>query len=356
MSQSEDVPRRRSRRPSVKDVAERAGVSWKTVSNVVNNRSNVRPETRARVEEAIAALGYRTSLAGRQLRQGRTHLLAVALPDLTMPYFAALAHNIIAAAESRGYTVLINETNGNPEAERYVAGGFDAQFADGIILRPEGLDSAHVTSSHGPLPLVLLGERADGSHLDHVIIDNQRSGREITAHVLGLGRTSPVFVGAEEGRRFGPGWLRMLGFRDALEDAGGSVERSRVLPARRFDRESGVCAAEALLADGPDFDAVVCANDLIAVGVMYALRRHGVRIPDDAVVTGWDDAPEGAYSNPTLTTVAPDITASAERAVEALIRRIEEPDAPAEELRVGHRLVLRESTLGADAAHQPGDA
>ncbi|MFC7405594.1 LacI family DNA-binding transcriptional regulator [Georgenia alba] len=332
------------RRPSVKDVAERAGVSWKTVSNVVNNRTNVRPETRARVEQAIAELGYRTSLVGRQLRSGRTHLLAVALPDLTMPYFAHLAHNIIRAAEARGYTVLISETSGRPEAERYVAGGFDAQFVDGIILRPEGLDSVTVTQAHGPLPLVLLGEPVDGSHLDHVIIDNKSSGREVTQHLHDLGRRSLVFVGAEETRQFGPGWLRMLGFREALEQAGTPVVD--VVPAQQFTRESGARAVEDLMERGVRFDGLVCASDLIAVGAMHALRRHGVRVPDDVAVTGWDNLPEGAYSNPTLTTMAPDIETSAERAVELVIRRIEDHDAAPEETVVGHTLVPRESSTG----------
>src|SRR5699024_8687252 len=103
------------RRPSVKNEAERAGDTSKTESNDVDGRTNVRAETRERVEAAIHDLGYRTSLAGRQLRSGRTQLLAVALPELTTPYFASLAHEIIGAAEKRGYTVLISETNGRAE-------------------------------------------------------------------------------------------------------------------------------------------------------------------------------------------------------------------------------------------------
>ncbi|GAA4430811.1 LacI family DNA-binding transcriptional regulator [Georgenia halophila] len=338
---------RPGRRPSVKDVAERAGVSWKTVSNVVNNRTNVRPETRARVEAAIRELGYRTSMAGRQLRSGRTYLLAVALPDLTMPYFAHLAHSIIRSAEARGYTVLISETNGRPESERYVAGGFDAQFADGIILRPEGLDSTTVTQAHGPLPLVLLGERVDGSHLDHVIVDNQTSGQETTQHLLDLGRRSLVFVGAQESRQFGPGWLRMLGYREAIEKAGIDFQPSRVVPARHFTRESGLLAVQELLGRGLPFDGLVCASDLIAIGAMHALRRRGLRVPEDVAVTGWDNIPEGAYSNPTLTTVAPDIATSADRAVELLVRRIEDQDAAPREVVAGHKLIRRESTAAA---------
>lgn len=334
------------RRPSVKDVASRAGVSWKTVSNVVNGRTNVRPETRERVEAAIRDLGYRTSLAGRQLRSGRTHLLAVALPELTTPYFAGLAHEIIAAAEDRGYTVLITETGGRAESERHVARGFDTQFADGIILSPVRLDSTSVVDAHGPIPLVLLGERVEGSYLDHVAIDNEASGQEATEHLLGLGRRSLVFLGGHESRPFGTGWLRTLGFRAALEQAGLPFDPSRLIPIVPYDRVTGAEAVEALLEEGVPFDGLVCASDLIAMGAMHALRQNGRSVPDDVAVLGWDDTPEGAYSNPTLTTIALDAPRIAREAVRLIIRRVEDPSAPPAEVVVEHTLIVRESTSG----------
>lgn len=335
---------RSGRRPSVKDVALRAGVSWKTVSNVVNGRANVRPETRERVEAAIRELGYRTSLAGRQLRSGRTHLLAVALPELTTPYFAGLAHEIISAAADRGYTVLITETSARAESERHVARGFDTQFADGIILSPVSLDSTSVLDAHGPIPLVLLGERVDGSHLDHVITDNESSGQEATEHLLALGRRSLVFLGAEESRPFGTGWLRALGFRAALEQAGLPFTPTSLVPIAPYDRSTGAEAVQALLDDGVSFDGLVCASDLIAMGAMHTLRQNGRAVPAEVAVLGWDDTPEGSYSNPTLTTIALDTPRIAQEAVSLIIRRIEDPESPPAEVVVGHTLIVREST------------
>ena len=334
------------RRPSVKDVAQRAGVSWKTVSNVVNGRTNVRPATRERVEQAIQELGYRTSLAGRQLRSGRTHLLAVALPELTTPYFAGLAHEIIGQADQRGYTVLISETNGRAEAEGHVAHGFDTQFADGIILNPVALDSASVLEAHGPIPLVLLGERVDGSHVDHVIIDNEASGREATMHLIELGRRSIVFIGTDSQQQFGTGWLRMCGYQQGLREAGLPLNTANIVAVEEFTRDAGAKAVQHLVDRGTTFDGLVCASDLLAIGAMYALRCNGLAVPDDVAVIGWDDTPEGSYANPTLSTIALDAASIAKHAVDLVIRRIEEPGASPAEVVAGHALIERESTTG----------
>lgn len=342
--------RARGRQPSVKDVAERAGVSWMTVSNVVNERANVRPTTREKVEKAISELGYRTSLAGRQLRAGRTKILAVALPELTTPYFASLAHEIITAAEELAYTVLIAETTSSPERERHVARGFTTQFADGIILRPDSLDGASVLDSHGPMPLVLLGERVEGSHLDHVMIDNVQSGRDATQHILSHGCTSPLFLGAHEEKQFGPGWVRSLGFRSALEDADLPCGPDRLVRVSPYGRAGGADTVHELLRSGIEFDSLVCATDLIAVGAMYALRRNGLSVPRDIAVLGWDGTLEGEYANPSLTTVAVDIPRVAREAVETIVRRIENPDAPPTDVVVAQTIIVRESTMGVLAA------
>ena len=336
----------RQRRPTVKDVAKRAGVSWMTVSNVVNGKEGVRPETRKKVQTAINELGYRKSLAGRQLRAGRTQILAVALPELLTPYFATLAHEIIGVAEELEYTVLIAETTSSPERERHVARGFNTQFADGIILRPDSLDGAEVADSHGPMPLVLLGERAEGSHLDHVMIDNAGSGWDATKHIWSLGRRSPLFLGAHENWQFGPGWVRSTGFRSALDDAGLPCGPDRLVRVSQYTRAAGAHTVHGLLQAGVEFDSLVCATDLIAIGAMQALRRSSLSVPEDVAVLGWDGTREGEFANPSLTSVAVDIPRVAREAVEMVVRRIENPDAPPADVEVTQTLIVRESTTG----------
>lgn len=336
----------RRRPPTVKDVAERAGVSWMTVSNVVNGKPSVRAATRQKVEEAISELGYRKSRIGQQLRTGRTNILALALPDLRTPYFASLSHEIIGIAEERGYTVLIAETKSRPERERHAARGFDTQLADGIILRPDSLDSELVLDSYGAMPLVLLGEGTREHELDHVTLDNARSSREATAHILSLGRRAPLFLGARAGTPFGPGWQRYRGFRAALKDGGLSDGDDRLVDVTPYGRAAGAEAIEGVLRSGVEFDSLVCATDLIAIGAMQALRRGGLSVPDDVAVLGWDGTLEGEFANPGLTTVAVDISRVAQEAVEMIIRRIENPDASPAVVEIPQQLIIRESTTG----------
>ncbi|MBM0259289.1 LacI family DNA-binding transcriptional regulator, partial [Micromonospora sp. 4G55] len=170
-------------RHRLKDVAERAGVSVKTVSNVVNGYLHVRPDTRARVEEAIAELNYRPNLSARNLRKGRTGVIALAVPELDIPYFAELARHVVTAAAERGWTVLIDQTGGGAERERVAAAGIGDHMIDGLILSPLALTAEDLAGLDGT-PMVLLGERVDHGPADHVAIDNVAAAREITAHLV----------------------------------------------------------------------------------------------------------------------------------------------------------------------------
>jgi LacI family transcriptional regulator, repressor for deo operon, udp, cdd, tsx, nupC, and nupG len=330
----------------IQDVAQRAGVSWKTVSNVLHGRSNVRPETRARVEAAIAELNYRPNLASRQLRMGRTHLLALAVPAISDPYFGELAHAIIEGAASLGYTVLIDETHGSTEQEGVVAEGFQVRLIEGIIFSPLSMTGPQLASRRDRTPVVLLGEHvtSNDSGLDHVAIDNVASAEEATRHLIQTGRKRIAFLGHQAWRPHGTGQLRLDGYQQALRSAGLPVDRGLVLRADAFSREEGEDRLIELLPRIREVDAVVCANDLLAIGAMRALRRAKVSVPDEVAVLGWDGTPEGAYTQPTLTTVAPDKQALARTAIDTLLRRIEGDVSPPVTHVVPHRLVVREST------------
>ncbi|WP_159621201.1 LacI family DNA-binding transcriptional regulator [Ruania rhizosphaerae] len=329
------------RPPSIKDVAARAGVSWKTVSNVMNGQINVRPATRERVEQAIADLGYRRSAAGRQLRYGRSFIIALAVSELTTPYFADLAHEVLAAAAERGYTALITETRGDEARERAALRGFDTQVADGVILSPVALDGASIVTAQSHVPLVLLGERVAGSPLDHVIYDNHRAAREATEHVLAGGSTRPLFLGADPGHRYGTGWLRAEGFMAAL---GSRASEDLIVRTPHYTRAAGARAVTDLHRADRPFDALVCASDILAVGALHALRELGRNVPGEVQVIGWDGIDEGAYTSPPLTTVDLDVRTVARAAVDLVIARIEGAGTPPAEVVVPHRLRTRGST------------
>lgn len=334
------------KRPSIKDVAERAGVSWKTVSNVIHDPDRVRPINRARVQAAIAELGYRVSVAGQQLRQGRSKVIALAVPDIAGPYFAQLSRHVIRAAEARQHSVLIDDTGGDLAREKEAASGYRAQFADGTILSPMALSSRAMAALKAHNPVVVLGELDLAApetdlHVDHVAIDNIASAREATAHLVASGRHRLGFLGAPGGVH-GTGHLRQSGFLAAL--GGHGLSPVTVPTAPSWDRSTGRTVMTQLLSARTEIDAIVCGNDLLAIGAMAAIRASGRTVGTDIAVLGWDDTEEGQFSDPSLTTVAHDLEALARTAVDLLIRRIEGATDPVALHTVPHRLVVRDST------------
>lgn len=344
-------------RPRIKDVARRAGVSEKTVSNVINDHPHVRPATRAAVEAAIEELGYRVNLAGRHLRRGETGVIALAVPELDLGYFAELADLVIREAERRSRTVLVHQSEARREREESALDGFGADFVDGVILSPLAMDDAALQAHGSRLPVVLLGEVPHAVRHDHVAIDNVAAAREATEHLLDGGRTRIAVVGGRPPGPAGTAELRTRGHREALEARGMSLDPALVRPAEAFHWSDGAELAAELIAGPRPPDALLCMNDLLALGAMRALHDAGVRVPEDVAVVGFDDIAPGRYAVPSLTTIAPDKSTLAGEAVRLLVaavmaRRGASTDDPGEPRRpervvVEHTLLIRESSSAA---------
>ena len=335
---------------TLRDVAELAGVSPRTVSNVVNGYAPVTEATRAKVQSALDELGYRPNVLARNLAVGRSGQLAVVVPYLDTPYFAELLQGIITSARARGYNVLIDQTNGDADHEReLITRGSRAFLFDGIIFSPLGLAQEELADRDKSLPIVILGERVSDGTFDHVGIDDVAAARDATMHLMDLGRTRIAAIGDQPYRTGEAAQLRTRGYRRAHEEAGREVDSALIVPTPRFNRTDGATAM-ALLLDSPNPpDAVFCYSDLVALGAMHTLAVRGLRIPDDVAIVGYDGIEEGRYSNPTLTTIAPDKGAIASTAVERLIARIENRHLAAAEIKMPHQLVVGESTVGAAA-------
>ncbi|MER7459519.1 LacI family DNA-binding transcriptional regulator [Micromonospora sp. NPDC126480] len=331
-------------RHRLKDVAERAGVSVKTVSNVVNGYVHVRPDTRARVEEAIAELNYRPNLSARNLRKGRTGVIALAVPELDIPYFAELARHVVVAAAELGWTVLIDQTGGGREQER--AAGIGDHMIDGLIFSPLALTADDLTFLDGT-PTVLLGERVDHGPADHVGIDNVAAARAMTAHLIGLGRRRVAAIGSQRTPEGASARLRLAGYAAALADAGIAYDEALVAPAPAWHRAVGAAAMRSLLDSGVRPDAVFCFNDTLALGALRALHEAGLRVPEDVALAGFDDIEDGRFSIPTLSTISPDKERIARLAVELLASRLRDRSAPPRELPAPWALTPRESTTPA---------
>ncbi|WP_258804366.1 LacI family DNA-binding transcriptional regulator [Pseudarthrobacter sp. NS4] len=329
------------------DVARVAGVSFKTVSNVINNHPHVRDTTRAKVELAIQELGYRPNLTARSLRSGHTGAITLALPQLKLPYFAELADSVIEAAAKRGLVVLIEQTGADRTRELEVMSSPRLKMSDGLIFSPLALGQEDADLIKADVPIVLLGERIFGSASDHVTMQNVTAARAATEHLLDIGRKRIAVVGAHEGEVIGSAGLRLRGYREALDARGIPYDDGIVAYVVDWHRSNGAAAMHDLLDRGAGFDAVFGLNDTLAQGAVRVLQEAGFRVPDDVAVIGFDDLDETRYTLPTLSTVDPGRTEIAETAIRMLMERIKDRDGtPPREIETAFRIVARESTVG----------
>ncbi len=331
---------------TMRDVADRAGVSVKTVSNVVNGFRHVSPDMRARVQRALDDLGYRMNVPARSLRSGRTGVITLAVPELRQAYFAELGGAVVRHAEEAGLLVLVEQTLESRERETEVLTGGRGRLVDGVIFSPLGLGPDDLAAVRPDLPVVLLGERAVDGPLDHVSIDNVAAARDVVAHLVGLGRRRVAAVGVQPDVPVGPAQQRSRGYARALAAAGLPAPPELLVPVAAGHRAAGAEAVARLL-DGahPPPDAVFCFNDMLAHGALHELLRRGVRVPDDVALAGFDDVEESRFTTPPLTTVAPGLDDIARHAVALLRERMAEPDVPPRAVTVAHRLVVRGSTV-----------
>lgn len=327
------------------DVAKLAGVSIKTVSNVINDYPHIRPATRDRVTAAIDELGYTPNLTARNLRSGRTGAIALALPDLSLAYFAELAAEVIREAEALGVSVLVEQTGGDRTRELELLRSSRLKLTDGLIFSPLGMGQDDAGALDVPYPLVLLGERIFGGPTDHVTMRNIEAARAATEHLISSGCRRIAVIGAHEGEVIGSAGLRLRGYREALDAAGIPFDAELLGYTTLWHRANGADSMRELLARGVSFDAVFGLNDTLALGAMRVLQEAGLRVPEDVRVVGFDGLDEAAYSIPSLTTLDPGRDWIAKTAVHTLVERIKAGDGAGEprELLADFTVVARES-------------
>lgn len=332
----------------MRDVAEHAGVSVRTVSNVVNDYHYVSPDTRQRVQASLDELGYQMDYVARGLRSGRTNMIALVVPQLAEPYFAQLAQAVIRAAARRHLSVLIETTEDDPDVERRVMKGALSTVADGVLL------SASTAEMEEPpdVPLVLLGEHTATPHGDHVGIDNVAAARTVIRHLLeqGYRRISLLGVGDSSATAV----LRLHGVREEFAAWGVKPVRRLELSTADWSPRGGYAAVNSLL-DKRGIalpDAIFAFNDSLAIGALRALREHGVMVPTQVAVAGIDDLEQSAYLDPPLTSLAPDLDDIAERALGALELQIEGKTGRSQYRRrfTAFDLRVRESTARSSSA------
>lgn len=330
-------------RVTMREVAAEAMVSMKTVSNVVTGVKRVSPETRGRVQAAIDRLGYQVNTAARQLRTGRRGTVVLAVPEFRVNYFAELAEQLIDAGAERDVTIQVQVTRGQRDREMELIAA-SRGLADGVIMVGQGLTEADLRGLSVGGPFVLLGENISGTAVDHITISNAGAARTAMTHLLEAGRRRVALLGTGS---TAVAAARVRGAGEAAAGRGIDLEPELMIPAGPWHRDAGERATVSLLEAGVPFDAVLGFNDELALGAVRALLTHGVTVPTDVAVVGFDNSRDAAYSTPSLTSIAPDTAHIARRALDLIEERQRHPGvgAGAEPAHIiaPHTLAVRES-------------
>ena len=264
---------------TMREVAKAAGVSIKTVSNVVNDYEFVSDATRAKVHKAIDELGYVINVSARNLRRGSTGIIALAIPDLQLSYFAQLSSLIaITEAKKLGLRVIVEPTLYSREGELDALHGSQTAMVDGLIYSPLELGPDDAAEVEVDYPLVLIGERIFTDKVDHIATENVEGAKRATSYLLQTGCKRVAVVGVHPGEEVGSAALRFRGYREALEEAGVPFDPALVVPSIMWHRNDGVAAMNTLLDSGVRPDGVVALNDMLASGVMRSIQMHD--LPD----------------------------------------------------------------------------
>ncbi|HWH81630.1 MAG TPA: LacI family DNA-binding transcriptional regulator [Burkholderiaceae bacterium] len=327
---------------TIKHVAARAGVSFTTVSHVLNGTRRVSDSARERVERAVAEMGYSPSAVARALKTSETLILGVLVPNITNPFFAELTRGIEDCCRRTDYSVFLCNSDDDPQRQARYLQTLLERRVDGLLMAAAAGEAAALVQRLGSarVPTVVVDRSIPGLAADLVRVDHQGGARLAVEHLLGLGhRAIACLSGPSE---FAVSRARVQGWREAMADA-------RIEPAPgwllegEFSAAAGHDLALALLARG-DITAIFASNDLLAIGALRAAAERGLPVPGALSVIGFDGIDFGTYSFPALTTVGHPIRAVGEKAAEVLIERIAMRPTTDREVVLPAQLMLREST------------
>ena len=327
---------------TLKDVAEFAGVSIRTVSRVVNNQGEITEETRQRVSAAIHQLGYRPNQLARSLITGETLTIGIIIPDITDPFFPEFILGAESVARERGYNIFLSNANRQPDLELKYIDLLSQRQVDGLIIAGSRLDEETlkaVTEQHHAV--ILTPYSIPGKTI--FTIDDFDGGRQIGEHLLDLGHQRVGYIEGTWSRGYKG---RQAGLVSAFEMAGNAkaIVKTSVFPARI---ESASQATRELLQQEPDLTALVGYNDVVALGILQACRELGKKVPEDVSVVGFDDIPEVSRTCPELTSVHIDRLELGGKMMQCLLDQIGEKSQGSERVIVKGRLIKRASSARA---------
>jgi LacI family transcriptional regulator len=330
-------------RVGIKEVAREAGVSVGTVSNVINRPEMVAEETRARVQAVIARLGYVRSESARQLRAGRSRMIALLVLDMGNPFFVDVARGAERTAKEAGLGVMLCNSAQNPQEEAQYLSLFAEQRVRGVLVTPADPSGHNLESfrRHG-IPFVQVDRVSDRPGECSVAVDDVAGGAAAVRHLLTAGHRAIAYVS-------GPPHLqqvrdRRAGALAALAEAGMPPEALREVPTRRLDVEGGRDVGARLLGLAERPTAVFCANDLLALGVLQSMYAAGVRVPDEMAIVGYDDIEFAAAATVPLTSVRQPAVTMGAMAARMLLEETDDPAHRHQHVVLQPELVVRASS------------
>ncbi|MGH3154228.1 MAG: LacI family DNA-binding transcriptional regulator [Streptosporangiaceae bacterium] len=335
---------------TIKDVARAAGVAASTVSRYLNGQLRVSPATEAKVLEAVAELGYVPNAAARNLAHRRSGVIGFVVPEISNPYFGTIADYVVEAVERHGRLVLLcSHRSQSVKQASYIdllaSGAIDGMLYLGSFRTNERLAAAIADG----LPVVIVDEPIAGlPPVPTVVMDDYAGGYQATSYLVALGHRRIAFVSGPA--ELGSVQERYRGYCDALS-VGGLDSSSQVRLSGQFTEQFGMSALPHLLAAASPPSAAFVASDYIALGVLSAAETHGIRVPGDLSIVGFDDIRFAQYVRPRLTTIRSPVDRLAATGVELLFERLADPGAPARTQILSVELVIRESAAAPALAH-----
>ena len=331
------------RRVTISDVAELAGVSYQTVSRVINNNPNVSAATRQRVQEIVAETGYRPSQIARSLVTARTATIGLIVPDISNPFFSAVARGADQVASEHGYSILLCNTGEDASREIDLLNLLDERYVDGVIVCSSRLEDARLKEALSPFrAAVLVNRRVEGGSIPAVLVDDVLGGYMITQHLLQIGHRAVGFVAGPAASYSGN--QRLKGYKKALAGAGIEPQPDWVrhcLPTTTAGEET----TNLLLTANPELTALFCYNDLLALGALRHCAAFGLQVPTDVAVTGFDDIMLAGVVTPGLTTCHVPRAEIGSRAVTMLLGCIDDELDRNDEIMIKPELIIRNSTV-----------
>ena len=328
---------------TMRDVAQQAGVSIKTVSRVVNNQGEIADTTRQRVLEAIEDLGYRPSRVARALVTQRTNTIGLVVGDITNPFFPEIARGVQDAAQIADYNVFLCNTDGNPEQELSTLESLAGHGVDGIIIYPSYESIQNLTTFAAYYrPLVVVNYPFEHTDVALIMVDNRKGARLAVDHFVSNGHANIGMLTGIQSSSLDK-VRRIQGFKDALCAHNLPVVEDWIVPGTDPTFESGYRTTKKLLQEYPQITAIFTYNDLLALGAIRACSDMGLNVPNDCAIIGFDDIQWAATSTPQLTTVRVDKYDLGRRSLNRILEMLAQPDAVFPKVALDVELVVRES-------------